>query len=232
MKKILAVLATFAITLGMARAAILFTPVGPVTLKLEAIVQETPFTLTGSKTNQSKTATNITQMLKATTTMTPFSSADMLALLANSFNTNFPAGAQIGMRFGALFVVDSTGTNIILTPTGVISFQFEEDLTSATETAVQTENGSGTQTSGNLAETFTCSAVMTYDDTLNTPTDGTHTKFAFKGLYTVKYAENLKSRLVKTTSEFQGTGGGPVRNVQTILTGTISGKATGTVPLF
>jgi hypothetical protein len=232
MKKLLMALAISVFTFSAAHAVVLFTPVGPVTFKLSAIVQETPFQQVGGKTNQSATSTNITSMFKATTSKTSFDSGDMLALLANSFNTNFPAGSKVAMRFAKLVVVDSSGTNIIFDPNAVVSFQLDEDLISGTESQLIAENSSGTQESGTLSEVFNCSMTMSYDDTLNTTHDGTHTKFGFKGFYTMKFSEILKTGLIKTTSEFEGTGGGPVRGIPTILTGKISGKASGVTPLF
>jgi hypothetical protein len=231
-KKFLMSAAICLFALTMAHAVAIFTPVGPATFKVSAIVRDLPFQLIGGKTNQSATSTNTTQVFKATILETPFGNTNMLALLANSFDTNFPAGSQMGMRLGNLFVVDSTGTNIIFTPTGVISFQFEEEFVPANETQITTENASGTQFAGSLSETIIGSVTMNYDDTLNTTADGTHTKFAFKGFYTLKLSENLKTHAVKSTTEFQGTGGGTVRDVPTILTGTISGKAAGVVPVF
>jgi hypothetical protein len=53
-----------------------------------------------------------------------------------------------------------------------------------------------------------------------------------KGFYTANVSENLKTLDIKAEYQFDGTGGGPVRNVQTILTGSISGKASGVVPTF
>lgn len=232
MKKLLTVVTMFALALGAVRATVIFTPVGPATFKLNAIVRDMPFQQTGGKTNQSATSTNITQVFKSTILQTPFGGTNLLALLGNSFETNFPAGSQIGMRLGSFFVVDSTGTNIILSLNGVVSVQFEEEFVPENETLITTENASGTQFAGSLSETITGSVILNYDDTLNTTTDGTHTKFAFKGFYTLKYSENLKTRAVKTVTEFQGTGGGTVRDVPTILTGTISGKAAGFVPAF
>jgi hypothetical protein len=71
---------------------------------------------------------------------------------------------------------------------------------------------------------------LNYDDTLLATGDTTHTKVAFKGLCVVKVSENVKTGVTKTTTTFQGTGGGPVRGVQTILTGTITAKAVGILP--
>lgn len=230
MKKILTAIAITILTLRAANAAVVLTPVGTVTVKLEAIVEVMPLQQVGGKTNSSATSTNITQMFKETITQTAFGNAELLALIANSFNTNFPAGSQVGMRFGSLLVVDSTGTNIVFNPNAVVSFNFQQDVVPETETLVRTENASGTQVSGNRSETFIANVTMNYDDTANTTTDGQNTKFSFSGLYQMQINENLKTHGIKTSLTFQGTGGGSVRGVTTILTGTLSSKGSGTLP--
>jgi hypothetical protein len=95
------------------------------------------------------------------------------------------------------------------------------------ETEIETLSSGGLGLSGNSTEVFTCSATLVYDDTTQTTGDGTDTKFQFKGLFTLSLSENLKTRMTKATTTFQGTGGGPVRDVPTILTGTITVKASG-----
>lgn len=230
MKKLITAMVLSATALS-ASAMFVFTPIGPAEFKLNLISQAQSFHQISGKTNTTATATNTTTVLKATINSEPFDEADMLSLLANSFNTNFPAGSQIGMRLGSLVVVDSFGTNVIFTPSNnVVSIQFDAVFNSGLETIMETENSSAISVSGNLTQVITTSATLSYDDTLQTTQDGTHTTFAFKGLYVLNLSENLKTRIVKTTAEFQGTGGGPVRGVQSILTGTISIKATGSEP--
>jgi hypothetical protein len=225
MKKLMAAVIVSTLTIITAHAGFGGGP-GPATFKLDALTQTTPIQQVGSKTNQTATSTNITIMFKSTMAKTAFDSSDMLAVLTNSFNTNFPADAQVGIRIGQIVVVDKTGTNIIFIPGGnVISFQFDEDFTSSMVTEISTLNKSGESESGSGNTTFIASATLTYDDSLQTTGDGTHTKFAFKGLFTLKSTENLKNQTGKTSIEFQGTGGGPVRGVPTILTGTITSKA-------
>jgi hypothetical protein len=209
---------------------VFFVPAGAATFNLTTTVYA-PIQQS-AKTNQTATSTNITRFYKSGVIKTPFSGSDMLALLANSFNTNFPAGSQIALAPGGLFVVDSTGTNIIFSPNPTIFFQADVTFFPSTETIITTEKASGTTQSGNRTEELIASLTLNYDDTLNTTTDGTHTKFTFRGLYTVNKTENLKTGLVKASSELQGTGGGTVRNVQTLFTGTISEKSSGIQPGF
>jgi hypothetical protein len=230
MKKLIAAVVVSAFAVLGSRASI-FIPMGPAVFNLNAYTQQTGLELISSKTNMTATATNITELLKATVSKTPFASSNLVALLENSFNTNFPAGSQIGIRFGTLMVVDSTGTNVIFDPSDVISFQFDEEFISGTETVISTQNASGQSQSGNVSEVFTSSATLNYDDTAANPADGQHTKFGFKGFYVLTYSANIKTQLTKVTSVFQGTGGGPVRGVYTVLTGTFTVKASG-VPAF
>jgi len=230
MKKLITTMALSVLAVGGVRAAVFFVPLGPATFNLNTTVYAP--NQQSAKTNQTATSTNITQFFKSAVIKTPFSSSNLLALLANSFNTNFPAGSQIALGPGGLFVVDSSGTNIIFSPSSVISFQSDASFFPSTETLITTQNASGTSQSGSLTEELLASRTMTYDDTLNTTTDGTHTKFTFRGLFTVNKTENLKTGFVKATSQFQGTGAGTVRDVPTLLTGTISEKSSGTQPGF
>lgn len=230
MKKFITTFALSVLAVGAVRAAVFFVPAGAATFNVSTTVYA-PIQQS-AKTNQTATSTNITQFLKSAVIKAPFGSSNMLALLANSFNTNFPAGSQIALAPGGLFVVDSSGTNIIFSPNPTVFFQADVTFFPSTETLITAEKVSGTTESGNLADGLIASLTMNYDDTLNTTADGTHTKFTFRGLYTVSKTENLKTGLVKATSQLQGTGGGTVRDVQTLLTGTISEKSSGMAPGF
>jgi hypothetical protein len=230
MKKILTAIAVSVFAFSVARAAVFYVPVGPATFSLNTTVYA-PFQQS-AKTNQTATSTNITQFSKSAVIKAPFGSSDMLVLLANSFNTNFPTGSQIALGPGGLFVVDSTGTNIIFSPNPIVNFQSDVSFFPSSDTVITTQNAAGTKQSGNRADELIASLTLNYDDTLNTTADGTHTKFTFRGLYTVSRGENLKTGIVKATSQFQGTGGGTVRNVQTLFTGTITEKSTGIIPGF
>jgi hypothetical protein len=208
--------------------------IGPADFNLNAITQSEPFQLVGSKTNHSATATNFTFVSKSATSIKSFASSNMLALLENSFNTNFPAGSQIGMTAsGSVLVVDHTGTNLVFNPGAVVSTSFDNDeaFTTIAETEMETENQSGFSLSGNDAETLIASVTLTYDDTAQTTGDSTQTQFQFKGLLVEKLAENLNTRVDKTTTTFEGTGDGQIRGVSTLLTGTITVKAVGRPPV-
>ena len=229
MKRCFATVVLTTLALAMARA-IVFEPVGPVGFKFNAITQQSLVHEIQSKTNQTATATSITTVSKATIATAPFASSNLIALLANSFNTNFPAGAQIGMRSGNLVVVDDTGTNVLFDPSPVLTTGFQQAMQSAIETETSTGNPTGPSRSGTVSEIITSNLSINYDDTDQNTSDSTHTEFQLKGLFVQKVSQNLKTGSAKITSTFQGTGGGQLRGVTTILTGTITSNAAGIAP--
>lgn len=229
MKKRFATMVVATWALGAAHA-IIFEPVGPVAFKFNGITQQSLVHEIQSKTNQTTTATNVTTVSKATIVTIPFASSNLVALLANSFKTNFPAGAQIGMRSGNLVIVDDTGTNILFDPSPVLTSGFQQAVQSAIEMETSTGNPAGSSSSGTVSETITSNLSINYDDTNQDTSDSTHTIFQLKGLFVQKVIQNLKTSTAKITSTFQGTGGGQLRGVTTILTGTITSHATGIAP--
>ena len=229
MKKILTTIAVSIITAVTAHAAIV-SAVGPANFKVTAITQGENFAVTSSKTNTTATSTNTTTVFKSTVNKAAFGNTNLLALIENSLNTTFPAGSQIGFRFSQLVIVDHTGTNVIFIPSSVCNVTVEAEFNSGMETEILTQNSSGESLSGNSTDLFTASATLVYDDTLLATGDATHTTFQFKGLMTINESVNLKTRFTKINTEFQGTGGGPIRGVETILTGTITSKGAGAPP--
>lgn len=216
--------------LALAARGAVFSPTGPAVFNLKAATQGEDFQITGGKTNETANSTNIITVFKSTIVTTAFANSNFLALLANSFNTNFPAGAQIGMRGPFFLVVDSTGTNIIFNPSEVVSVSFGQSLASGTETEVQTTSTNGFSLSGNSTVTETSSVTITYNDTAQTTGDSTHSNFEFQGLIVVKTSEDIKTRIEHATTTLDVTGGGSVRGVGTIFTGTITVKAAGAFP--
>src|SRR5947208_4722256 len=99
-------------------------PLTPTIFKLTAIAQAEKLDVVGTKTSPTRAATNITQLTRSTLTNSAFGTSEMLLLLQNSFNTNFPSGARIAFSMNHLYVVDSTGTNMIMDPGGVVCLDF------------------------------------------------------------------------------------------------------------
>jgi hypothetical protein len=228
MKKFLAGMAAVSV-LGFwtARGAVISVP-GPTTVKLEAITQAEEFHFAGGKTNETATSTNTVSVFKATIGTSNLTSADILALLANSFNTNFPAGSQLGMTGVRFVVLDSTGTNITFNPGEVLSTVFSNGVSSETETEVLSQNQKGSSFSGSITQVEPEDITFIYDDTAQATTgDGTHTAFQLRGTLILKISRNLKTNLYKEETAFQGSGSGAIRNVVTILNGTITSKSSG-----
>jgi hypothetical protein len=204
---------------------------GPAEVNLIATTQATDFGEIRSRTNHTKTATNEISILKATLRTAPFHDRDLVALLANSFHTNFPAGSQIGIGFGGLYVLDASGTNVLLYPqNAVLSGTFTVLLTTGLAREVTPVNGPGGRDIGIGFMETTAILTMTYDDTALTTTDGTHTKFTFQGPYTQRNSLKKSQTEVNTTIEFHGSAGGKLRDIPVMLTGSITGKALTSVP--
>lgn len=229
MKKFITGTAISVLSLLAARCGAMFPQIaGPATFNMSAIVTNTLFHLVNSTTNVTGGTTNEMYLSTASTTTTHFTSSNLLALIEHSFGTNFPAGSQIGVQFGNIVILITNGTFVRLDTVLNISFDTPGRLVSGSQTFVVTSNTNGTSSSTGFSETDTASITYTYDDTGLVSTN--QTKFQLKGLMVEKETLNLKSHLEKVTYEFQGTGGGPVQGVPTILTGTISSKASGVLP--
>lgn len=209
--------------------AISFLPPGPATLQFEATTQATSFHLVSSKTNRTATATNVMIVDSETVSSTPFVSSNLLALLTNSFNTNFPAGSRIGFSFGSLVVMDSSGSNIFF-PSPVLTSTFNEGVVSEKQTEISTQNKNGSSLSGNSTAADINDITIIYDDSTVSPGDGIHSTFQLRGLLVQKISRNIKTNFEKVNYEFQGSGGGTVHGVQTILKGTIKAQAAGAPP--
>lgn len=188
-----------------------------------------------SKTNRTANSTNVVTISKLKLSQSHVGSAELLALLANSFNTNFPAGSQIGITLGTgfanVFVVDASGTNVIFSPGHILAF-LSEDVVLYSGVMVDTtrENASGTSQSDYGTVDATWIGTLSYDDTSLTTADGTHTKFALSGEF-VQHNSRPKSKpFINVSGQMQCVAGGPIRDVGTILSGTIRVKPYKAVP--
>lgn len=211
---------------------------GPATLNLTAITQGPG--ITRNRTNTTATSTNILTIERVSFLRSRFDGSNLLAVIENSFNTNFPIGSQIGIgTSNFLTVLDKTGTNIIFPLNSVITSATIYNTNSETipnwggnpsgflywrgtlETMDNTNGNTGSdiQTAGGSYFGFT----FTYDDTKLSPKDGNHSVFQFNGLEET-LSGNGKDHSYITSWDVQGTGGGEVDGVETLFTGTISGK--------
>jgi len=228
MRKFFVSVAVFAF--GPAAAiAIAFTPPGPISFQIDAITQATEFHTVTGKTNETATSTNIMTVSSATVATAPFTSSNLVALLTNSFNTNFPAGAKIGISFGSLVVLDSTGA-VIFNPSPVLTTTFNEQMFSIKQTQVESITQTNTSFSGSSAETITIDFTINYDDTAASPGDTIHSTFQLRGVLVEKINRNIKTNFEKINYQFQGSGGGSIHGVPTILDGTFKANAAGAPP--
>lgn len=197
----------------------MLTSGGSLSLKLLISGQDLDIATT-SKTN----GTTVTTVSKSTVTNDILQSADFLALLENSFSTNFPVGAQLrASRLGLhveLFVTDSSGTNVIQNLSTNCYLGFFADgvsLDSGILTRVTKSGSSGTSTNSNHSDTFTEMVVLSYNDSGLTTGDGTHTHFQANCLLTRKSSENVVTRETKDSVKFQGAGYGVIRDKRVIV---------------
>jgi len=224
MKKFFAAIALIAIATIAAHAAVI-QPIGPVTCKWTVLSQGLNFQLTAAKTNATATVTNVTATYKSTVNKTNFNTGDLLTLVENSLNTNFPAGSQIALRVSQFFVVDATGTNILFDLSDLVGIQFGLFLDADVRNQKMVTTSSGTAFSGTDASVATINATLNYGDSAFTTADGTHTTFALHGLMTI-IGSNTFAAGTKVVNNivFQTAGDGTLRNLPVIINGTMNSK--------
>ena len=223
----LCLIGVFSLLTAFDAAAAIFTPIGPVTFKLTLSGQNQSYAQISSRTNVSATATNITSLLKSSFTNMPINNARLLAMLTNSFNTNFPPGAKLAFRNNQLLVMDATGTNLVLDLAPILSIDAGNSVWSGQEKYVTTYNASGTFYSGNDNETASRSITLHYDDTAMTTADGTHVEFSIQGISLARQSRDIKTYFMKTSFVFSGTGEGTFKGTPVIVRGTVGGRAAG-----
>lgn len=218
---------------------------GPATINLTAAVQVMFYSPISITTNRTATATNITEISKNSLSN---GVVNLLDLLANSFKTNFPAGARLflvqhpptqgstvfGTNF-SFYVTDKAGTNIILSPSpSVIGLNRDTNCNSpgfqltGLQTYITSRTKLGTTILGGDTETLTMFVYLTYDDSSLTPEDGKHSVFHCYGVLTdkfsVKNATNKATALVSVSCAGYGTiQNKPVYLEKGTLTATLAG---------
>jgi hypothetical protein len=113
-------------------AATSLTNFGPLTISWTILQQNEPLTNTLTKTNAAgKKATNTVYTYKASTSSSTFSSISLLNLISNSFtNVTFAKGDKLATDGENIYVVDSTGSNEVLTNLSeVLTVTYADSLT-------------------------------------------------------------------------------------------------------
>jgi hypothetical protein len=220
MKKLLlsAVVASAVLaSLGSQAASISFG--GPVTIEWTVLQQVKDGALVSSNSTHSGSHTTTTLVYKSTTTSFPFGNATFLGLLSNSFNTTFPAGTRLAADNAHVYVVDKTGTNIVLDVSPVVSVQFQNNVGTLTE-VVTSKVTPATNTTDTGVITQVSYVSLMYDDSSMTPSDGTHTTFHFDGLSDWNQSINYING--KTSAGFtimNGAGSGTIRGKASVIKG-------------
>lgn len=224
MKKFFAAIALLAIATIAGHAEII-QPIGPVTCKWTVLSQGLNYQLTASKTTATATVTNVTATYKSTVNKTKFNTDDLLALVENSLNTNFPVRSQIALQVDHFFIVDHTGTNILSDLSNLITLELGFGVSADLQNVKTNISASGTAISGTDANVSTNSATLNYDDSAFSTTDGTHSMFNVRGLLTTTTSSTFGTATkVVNNIVFRPTGDGTLRDLPVIITGTMNSK--------
>lgn len=232
MKKILflAVLPLLAL-MALTAQAVPLAASGQAEFTLTAYAQSYSGVVASIHTNHTATVTNVTTVTKWKATNAPIDSADILRLLENSFKTNFPSGAKLIMSGAGdynFFVVDNSGSNILLNVSGVLAISSSLSVNSGLETFTQTTRGTGTSVSGNNTQRFIEYATLTYNDTALTTEDGTQTDFQLSGVLVEMLSTNFKTHNTTESVTLRAAGTGTIRGkTNVILKGTVTGTLAG-----
>jgi hypothetical protein len=160
--------------------------------------------------------------------------AYLLKLLANSFNTTFPAGTQLAFdgQGDAVQLVDKSGSNVVMDITPVFSINFGNSAYTSLETDTESITKTGTKESETYSDSGTGFLTYSYDDSTQTTADGTHTTFQFSGLASYQdtdiYGEATYTQ--KTSFTSKGTASGTLQGVDSVIDGSVTGSASGTAP--
>ena len=205
---------------------------GPAVVAIHGVAQPGPGTPTSVRTNIVGGITNVTTVTKYVATNFTMNAGSLLALLENSFNTNFAPGSRLLLKFegGSVFnfiVSDSTGTNFGFDPGQVLSVSYLGDVPSGVLTETVTNNSGEF---GKLVETDTTALSFTYDDTAmsTNTTDHKNTAISWTSAVRNKFSENVASGFLDANVTMDIVGSGSIRGgYGAVFTGTIQAKVTG-----
>lgn len=196
---------------------------GPANFRFLAYGQDASFQRVTSKTNITSTATNITLVYKSSVTNTVLDTDAVLALLENSFATNFPAGARLYLSGNSFYVMDSTGTNLVLNVSSVLSLHLHPHvIRSGVEVVNESIANGGVAFSGKDSELTSEVFDINYSDNGLSPTDGTATTFQITGLVALKYQRDLQTGRIQTAFVLTGQGDGVIQNYTKIIRGALT----------
>ncbi len=216
------VVTAFALTALNATAASFGTPTLDWTL-----TQQVTSNVFSATTNRTGLTITITDKFKSTVTNFHIGNGRFLQIVSNSFNTTFPKGAKLATDGSNLYVVDKTGTNIILNISDVVTLVTEDFVLKDVQTTTTKIKPASTNTASGNSFTQIGYVSFIYDDSTMATGDGTTTDFTFSGLATYVYDQELgASRASVSISLTNGAGAGMIRGTNSIMSGSFTGKAT------
>jgi hypothetical protein len=248
MKKVLlsSMMAAFALASLEATATPLPTPFrGPITISWTILTtnandyDKPVFPDGGKKTVTGKgenKATNIFQIFSYASESYAFNNTTLLDLLSNSLQTTFPAGTHLIWGPGDLVVVDSTGTNQIVSDEDLASI-----LTVSNGDTVITGSKSVTTNTTSLATTISTTGggsgtqgiAIKYDDSAVAGLDA-YSTFKFLGRSSLQSSsaetEIVGKKITDTIADqflITGYGYGKILGKPAIISGTIKGSLSG-----
>ena len=189
------------------------------------VTQQSLVEAESSRTNITATSTNVTTVTQSTTTNTVINNAKLLKMLANSFNTNFPANATLRLDVGGAVV--AVGTNVILNVNSVLTLNPTGATSLQAATATQAEKHTHTvnATTLRVSGLITSLGTLTYDDSSRTTADGTTTKFTVTGFTTAREALSLSTintvskATISVASTVTGAGVGIISGKEAVIRG-------------
>jgi hypothetical protein len=209
--------------------------VGPLTITWKVAQQvvgfDSPPVLS---TNHTSKATNYVSTSKYTSSTTAFNDASLIDLLTNSFKTNFAKGSvQLVTDGDNVYLVDKTGTNVVLDVSSVLTVTIEYSVYSGGE--VQTKSvpkatNSPTTTTAVGTASIISYLLISYNDSSQVTSNVT--QFQFYGVSTgaddFSSDNDFETETIKENFSLQGVGQGTILGTPSIIWGTVTGSSKGT----
>jgi hypothetical protein len=203
-------------------------PIGPVTVKLTILCQDMPHKLISSKTITNSNSTNYVEVFKSTVTNFTVGNDELLKYLENTFQTNFPAGAQLACNGYKFFVMDSTGSNVVQEVAFTMYFFGIRGPTAGVEHITTTLDSTGLHHSGNDTEVITGTTGLLFNELYFTNTMPFNVQVS--GITVRKQSVNLKTGEAQTSFDFEGVGSGGLGGRLVLVKAQVTGKASGKMP--
>ncbi|HEU5124692.1 MAG TPA: hypothetical protein VFW05_11580 [Verrucomicrobiae bacterium] len=188
---------------------------GAVRISLISYVQGDFEKVISVKTNFHASHTDVVTAYQSTLLRGRIRTPDLIALLENSFHTNFPDSKLL--CGGHSFYLAGPGTNLF-DVSAVLSWEFDTSLFSSRYRTIISETETTNSVSMKGVSKGLAALKLIYNDTALQPADGKHTVFKLSGTASENYY------LADPSFLFSGHGFGTVRGTNTILKGTIKGS--------